>query len=133
MLKLHQMIRTSLAALLLASVSCQTTSSASSTSTLSAYKADFYQRMNTVWMRLVSAHAQDVSFGTAKVAFHVLPDGSVKNVRVTSNTGNAALAQVALETVRTTRLPPLPAALLPKLTHGYLPAENIAFKVYPQR
>jgi TonB family protein len=132
MLKLHQVIRTSLAALLLASVSCQTTTSASSTSPLSAYKADFYQRMNRVWMRLISAHAQALSPGTAKVAFHVLPDGSVRNIRVTSNTGNAALAQVALETVRTTRLPPLPSGLLPTLPDGYLPAKNIAFKVYPQ-
>jgi TonB family protein len=132
MLTPYQVIRTSIAALLLASVSSQTTTSASSMPVLSAYTADLRQRMNRVWMRLASAHARDLSPGTAKVKFHILPDGSVRNIRVTSNTGNAALAQVALETVSTTHLPPLPSALLPKLTHGYLPAENIIFKVYPQ-
>ena len=39
-----------------------------------------------------------------EVSFHILPDGRVTNLRLTSNTGNAALAKVALETVRRTRL-----------------------------
>jgi TonB family protein len=131
MLMLHQMTRTLLAVLLLASVSGQTTS-VGSTSALPAYKADLRQRMNSVWLRLASAHAGDLSPGTAKVAFHILPDGSGRNLQITSNTGNAALARVALQTVRTTRLLPLPSSLLPTLPNGYLPADDIAFTVYPR-
>jgi TonB family protein len=132
MLMSHQLTRTLLAALLLASVSGQTTTSVSSTSALPAYKADFRRRMNRVWLRLASAHASDLSPGTVKVAFHILPDGTVRNAQITSNSGNAALGRVALQTVRTTRLLPLPSSLLPNLLNGYLPADDIAFTVYPR-
>jgi TonB family protein len=100
------------------SASGQTTTSVSSTSALPAYKADLRQRMNSVWLRLASAHAGDLSPGTAKVAFHILPDGTVRNLQITSNTGNTALARVALQTVRTTRLLPLPSSLLPPFRTG---------------
>jgi TonB family protein len=132
MLMPHQVTRTLVAALLLASLSAQTTTSVRSTSALPAYKADLRQRMNGVWLRLASAHAGDLSPGTAKVAFHILPDGTVRNLQVTSNTGNAALARVALQTVRTSRLLPLPSSLLRTLPNGYLPADDIAFTVYPR-
>jgi TonB family protein len=100
------------------SASGQTTTSVSSTSALPAYKADLRQRMNSVWLRLASSHAGDLSPGTAKVAFHILPDGTVRNLQITSNTGNTALARVALQTVRTTRLLPLPSSLLPPFRTG---------------
>jgi TonB family protein len=132
MLMPHQMTRTLLAALLIASVSGQTTTFVSSSSALPAYKADLRQRMNSVWLRLASAHAGDLSPGTAKVAFHILPNGTVRSLQVTSNTGNTALARVALQTVRTTRLLPLPSSLLRILPNGYLPADDIAFTVYPR-
>jgi TonB family protein len=96
------------------------------------YVQDSYQRMNSMWLRLASAHANDLIPGTAKVSFHILPDGRVTNLRLASNTGNTALAKVALETVRKTRLGPLPSTLLPTLPHGYLPVDNISFKTYPR-
>jgi TonB family protein len=96
------------------------------------YAADFYQRMNSMWLRLAAAHANDLVPGTAKVSFHVLPDGRVTDLRLTSNTGNAALAKVALETIRKTRLGPLPSSLLPTLPHGYLPVDDISFKTFPR-
>ena len=132
MLMPHQLTRTLLAALLLASVSGQTATSVRSTSALPACKADLRQRMNKVWLRLASAHASDLSPGTVKVAFHILPDGTVRNLQITSNTGNSALGRVALRTVRKTRLLPLPSSLLPNLLNGYLPADDIAFTVYPR-
>src|SRR5512132_2984116 len=55
MLTPHQVTRRLRAALLLASVSCQTTTSVSSTSALLAYKADLRQGMNGICMRLASA------------------------------------------------------------------------------
>ena len=91
-MELTESRRSLMAALLLASVSCQTTTSVSSTSALTAYKADLRQRMNSVWLRRASAHVSNLSPGTAKVAFQILPDGTVRNLQITSNTGNAALA-----------------------------------------
>jgi TonB family protein len=88
--------------------------------------------MNSIWLRLVSARANDLALGTAKVSFRILPDGRVTNLRLTSNTGNTALASLALETVRKTRLGPLPSTLLPTLPHGYLPVDDISFKIYPR-
>jgi TonB family protein len=131
MLSPYHTIRTLLAALLFASFSCDATPQVDSTSALRVYAADFRQRMGNMWLRLVSAHANDLVLGTAKVSFHILPDGRVTNLRLTSNTGNAALAKVALETVRKTRLGPLPSCLLPTLRHGYLPVDDISFKIYP--
>jgi TonB family protein len=132
MLTPYHKIRTLLAALLLVSVSCDAMPQVDSTPALRLYAADFRQRMNSMWLRVASAHANDLVPGTAKVSFHILPDGRVTNLRLTSNTGNAALAEVALESVRKTRLGPLPSSLLPKLPHGYLPVDDISFKTYPR-
>jgi TonB family protein len=132
MLTPYHMTRMLLPALLFASISCDATPQVDSTSALRVYAADFRQRMNSVWLRLVSAHANDMVPGTAKVSFHILPDGRVTSLRLTSNTGNAALAKVALETVRKTRLGRLPSSLLPTLPHGYLPVDNISFQTYIQ-
>jgi TonB family protein len=72
--------------------------------------------------------ASDLAPGTAKIAFHILPDGTVRNVQLTSNTDNRALAQVALQIVRTTRLLSLPSSLLPTLPHRYLLVDDIALQ-----
>jgi TonB family protein len=130
MLTPYHITRTLLAALLFASLSCGATPQVDSNSALRVYAADFRRRMNSMWLRLVSAHANDLALGTAKVSFHILPDGRVTNLRLTSNTGNAALANLALETVRKTRLGPLPSTLLPTLPHGYLPVDDLSFKIY---
>src|SRR6478609_3888823 len=117
------MTRTLLTWLLLAFFSCDAMSQVNSIPAPRGYAADFYQRMHSTWSRVVSAHIDDLVPGTAKVSFHILPDGRVTNLRLTSNTGNAALAKVALETVRKTRLGPLPSSLVPTLPHGYLPVD----------
>jgi TonB family protein len=128
----YHMTRTLVAALLFATFYCGATPQVDSNSALRVYAADFRQRINSMWLRLVSARANDLVLGTAKVSFHILPDGRVTNLRLTSNTGNAALANVALETVRKTRLRPLPSTLLPTLPHGYLPVDDISFEIYPR-
>src|SRR5262249_25360673 len=122
MLTPYNMTRTLLRWLLLSSFSCDAMPQVDSIPAPRGYSADFYQRVYRTWSRVVSAHIDDLVPGTAKVSFHILPDGRVTNLGLTSNTGNAALMKVALETVRKTRLGPLPSSLVPTLPHGYLPA-----------
>ena len=93
MLTPDHMTRTLLTALLFASFSCGVAPQVDSTSALRVYTADFRQRMNSMWLHLVSARANDLISGTATVSFRILPDGRVTNLRLTSNTGNAALAK----------------------------------------
>jgi TonB family protein len=130
MLTAYHTTRTLLTWLLLAPFCCDAMPQVNSPPVSRVYATDFYQRMYSTWTRAVSARINDLVPGTAKVSFHILPDGRVTNLRLTSNTGNAALAKVALETVRKTRLGPLPSSLVPTLPHGYLPVDDIIFTIY---
>ena len=130
MLRPYHTTRTLLTWLLLAPFCCDAKPQVNSIPVSRVYAADFYQRMYSTWSRVVSTRINDLVPGTAKLSFHILPDGRATNLRLTSNTGTAALAKVALETVRKTRLGPLPSSLVLTLPHGYLPVDNIIFTIY---
>jgi TonB family protein len=88
-----------------------------------AYDNEVFARMNAVWERLSAQNTSRLSIEKVKVRFDVAPDGSVYNLKIISNTGNSALAEVARRTVRETRLPPIPPAALAALPMGHMSAE----------
>jgi TonB family protein len=90
---------------------------------LQAYQSEINARSRLVWESLVKKYEDLLSIGTVKVHFEILPDGHVVNAKTTSNTANNAAAEIALETVRSTKFPPIPKALIPTLKAGRLDAE----------
>ena len=102
------------------------------TDSLDAYHAELRARAGAVWNRLGARQERQVSLGTAKVRFDVARDGSVHNLRVASNTGNRALAELAIRTIRETRFPPIPRKVVGQLEGGRMPAEY-DFTIYRLR
>src|SRR6058998_2513063 len=95
-------------AFLVALISCQIASHAGASAPLKTYENQVISRMQTVWMRLASQAADHLSIGTATILFKVAPNGRVYDLKVVSNTGNHALAEIARRTVQETRIPPIP-------------------------
>jgi outer membrane biosynthesis protein TonB len=97
-----------------------------------AYEKEVVRRMNAVWNRVAYERRGLLGPGTAKFRFKVLPDGHISDVKMVSNSGNDALATVALHTIEGTSIPPIPRATLAELPHGYMPG-NCDFTVYYTR
>ena len=103
--------------------SCEITPQAHTSDPVKAYERDVRRRMDVVWRRLAAEHIDRLSAGTAKVTFHIDPDGRVHDLKITSNTGPRALADVVTRTVRETRIPPIPPPVLAALPDRRMPAE----------
>src|SRR6202171_2812530 len=114
---------------LAALTACQVTSASEATTPLKAYENDVRSRMNATWTRLASQNHSQLSDGKAKVRFDVAPDGRVYNFKLVSNSGNRILAEIATRTVRETRIPPIPPAVLSALPEGHMPGD-CDFNVY---
>jgi TonB family protein len=110
-------------ALIAAIPSCQAAPETRPTDPLKVYHADVRARVGAVWNRLAPLVARRVSVGTVKVRFEIAPDGRVHNLKIASNTGNAALADLAIRTVQGTRIPPIPPTLVAGLPNGRMPAD----------
>ena len=102
------------------------------TDALKAYHAELRARASVVWNRLAPRAERRVSVGTVKIRFDVAPDGRIHDVRIASNTGNRALAELAIRTIRETRIPPIPRRVAINLADGRMPAES-DFTVYPSQ
>jgi len=85
------------------------------TSPAHMYAEAIYGRMKLVWAKLAEQRADDLSLGRVVVHCEITPDGHAENVKITSNTGNRALGELAIATIRETHLPPVPPAVLRKL------------------
>lgn len=88
-----------------------------------AYGDAIYARIRPVWAKLATERADALSFGTAIVHFEISADGRPEHLKVTSNTGNRALAELALATIRQTRFPPIPSAVLGTLPNKRFTAD----------
>jgi TonB family protein len=110
---------------------CQATAPLAPNTPLKAYEKEVITRMNTVWSRLSSEHIDQLAVGTIKVQLRVQPDGRVSHLKIISNSGNEALANIAIRTVKETQIPPIPHAALAELPDGYMP-EDFNFTVYPE-
>ena len=86
--------------------------------------------MNRVWRRLAARNIDELAVGAIKVEFRVQADGRVTHVKTFSNSGNQALADVAIRTVQETTIPPIPGATLQQLPDGYMLGE-VDFSVTP--
>ena len=88
--------------------------------------------MRAVWRQLATRRADDLAVGTVKVRFEITSTGGIKNLKIVSSTANEALENVALQTIRATRIPPMPKRLMSTLVGGALPVDY-DFTIHPTK
>jgi hypothetical protein len=108
---------------------CQMTPQFSPSTRLKDYKKWVYAAMQTTWLAVAREHIDSLKVGQAHVTGKILPDGRVSEFKVLSNSGGETLAIVARLTVERTFIPPIPAAALAELPHGYMPG-NFTFTAH---
>jgi len=69
------------------------------------YAEAIYARMKLVWGKLAEQRADDLSLGKVVVHFEITADGQTENLKIMSNTGNRALGELGISTIRETHLP----------------------------
>ena len=87
----------------------------------------FYDRVGAEWYARIQNHVDEVVLGTVHVSVSLTRDGTIHDLRVTSNTANAPAAEVALDSIRHAKIPAPPPELL---KHGRLEID-LSFKVFP--
>lgn len=111
--------------MLLGLVSCQTPGQLGSQTPLTTYRNDLDARTRSVWLTLSLEHNDQLVAGSAKVRFDIRPNWRIENLKLVSSSGNRILAEIALQTVRTTAIPRIPPEVLAQLPSGRYPAELI--------
>jgi hypothetical protein len=91
------------------------------------FKKLLYDRVGAEWYARMQNHVDDVVLGTVHVSVSLTRDGTIHDLRVTSNTANAPAAEVALDSIRHAKIPAPPTELL---KHGRFEI-GLSFKVFP--
>ena len=94
-----------------------------------AFKNLLYDRVGAEWHARLQSHIDLVVVGTVHVSVSLMRDGTIRDLRVTSNTANAPAAEVALDSIRHARIPAPPAELL---KHGRFDVD-LSFLVFPNK
>ena len=99
---------------------------------LGRYQKTLFDAIGSHWYAYIEQKADLVSLGTTRVSFWVDRSGRVKNLKVLSNDSNEAFANVCLQAILDSKLPPIPEDVA-----GTLPAEGleseIAFTTFSNR
>jgi outer membrane biosynthesis protein TonB len=86
-----------------------------------------YDRIGTEWYNRIQNHADELLFGVVRVKLTLARDGTIRNLRLVSNTSKQRLSEtVVLDSIRCARIPPPPPELL---KHGVFKTD-LSFKVY---
>jgi hypothetical protein len=88
-----------------------------------------YDRVGAEWYARLQNHVDEVVLGTVHVSVGLRRDGTIRELRVTSNTANTPAAEVALDSIRHAKIPPAPPELL---KHGRFEID-LSFKVFPNQ
>ena len=79
--------------------------------------------MRVVWIELAPKRADRLTIGRVKLHFEIAPNGDVVNLKIKSNSGNQALADLAIDTIRATRIFPIPKTVVSTLDKNRLPVD----------
>ena len=99
---------------------------------LGRYKKQIEDAIGSRWYYYIGERMDLASIGTTAVSFDILPDGTIKNLRVTQNTTTEATASIALRSIQETKFPPIPDDLLPTLPEGHFTMEE-SFTIFANR
>src|SRR5262249_13422878 len=92
----------------------------------------FFDAVGSHWYAYIEQKADLVSLGTTRVSFWVDRSGKVRNLKVLSNDSNEAFANVCLQAILDSKLPPIPDDVASALPPEGLESE-IAFTTFSNR
>jgi outer membrane biosynthesis protein TonB len=99
---------------------------------LGRYQKTLFDAIGSHWYAYIEQKADLVSLGTTRVSFWVDRSGRVKNLKVLSNNSNEAFANVCLQAILDSKLPPIPEDVAGALPPEGLESE-IAFTTFSNR
>ncbi len=99
---------------------------------LGRYQKTLFDAIGSHWYAYIEQKADLVSLGTTRVSFWVDRSGRVKNLKVLSNDSNEAFANVCLQAILDSKLPPIPEDVAGALPPEGLESE-IAFTTFSNR
>ena len=99
---------------------------------LGRYQKILFDAIGSHWYAYIEQRVDLVSLGTARIAFFVDRSGRVKNLKVLSNDANEAFANVCLQAILDSKLPPIPEDVASTLPPEGLESE-IAFTTFSNR
>src|SRR5438552_4577903 len=99
---------------------------------LGRYQKILFDAICSHWYAYIEQKADLVSLGTTRVVFVVDRSGRVKNLKVISNDSNEAFANVCLQAILDSKLPPIPEDVASALPPEGLESE-IAFTTFSNR
>jgi hypothetical protein len=84
------------------------------------------ESIGSTWYALMAENVDQVTIGTARIAFTASPDGKIVKIRVLSNTSNDKFAAICQRAVLETKIRPIPPKFL---TQGRF-EDEVSFTVY---
>jgi outer membrane biosynthesis protein TonB len=99
---------------------------------LGRYQKTLFDAIGSHWYAYIEQRADLVKLGTTRVTFSVDRSGAVKNLKVVSNDSNEAFANVCLQAILDSKLPPIPEDVASALPPDGLETE-IAFTTFSNR
>ena len=99
---------------------------------LGRYEKILFDAIGSHWYAYIEQKADLVSLGTTRVSFWVDRSGRVKDLKVLSNDSNEAFANVCLQAILDSKLPPIPEDVASALPPEGLESQ-IAFTTFSNR
>jgi outer membrane biosynthesis protein TonB len=99
---------------------------------LGRYQKTLFDAIGSHWYAYMEEKRDLVSLGTARVMFAIDRSGQVKNLKVISNDANEAFANVCLQSILDSKVPPIPEDVANALPPEGLETE-IAFTTFSNR
>lgn len=99
---------------------------------LGRYQKTIFDAIGSHWYAYIEQRVDLVSLGTARIFFDVDRSGRVKNLKVASNDANEAFANVCLQAILDSKLPPIPDDVASTLPPEGLETE-ISFTTFSNR
>ena len=99
---------------------------------LGRYQKTIFDAIGSHWYAYIEQRVDLVSLGTARITFDVDRSGQIKNLKVTSNDANESFANVCLQAILDSKLPPIPDDVASTLPPEGLETE-ISFTTFSNR
>src|SRR5438105_222997 len=99
---------------------------------LGRYQKILFDAIGSHWYSYIEEKADLVKLGTTRVSFVVNRSGRVQNVKVLTNDSNEAFANVCLQSILDSKLPPIPEEVASALPPEGLETE-ISFTTFSNR
>jgi Gram-negative bacterial tonB protein. len=98
---------------------------------LGRYEKILKDSIGSRWYAYVDQKRDLINIGTLQLRFYVDRSGRVKNLKITENTSNESFANICVQSVLESQLPPIPDDLANTLPAEGLEVEGMNFIIYP--